>query len=199
MRIEHQPSKLRVAGSSPAGRAKPRLTCCCGCSGGRSSVGRAPDCGSGRRGFESHRPPQKPLYRQSLLSPSANVFGPLAQLVEQLTLNQLVVGSSPTRPTIFFQTPAPSPFPAALASPAAPHPRFLSRRGVVLYTQYQPIDGHRVGGCCGTGYGLVARVAELVDALDLGSSGATRESSSLSFRTIPAGCREIPAPALERG
>ena len=30
---------------------------------------------------------------------------------------------------------------------------------------------------------LYARVAELVDALDLGSSGATRESSSLSFRT----------------
>ncbi len=26
--------------------------------GGRSSVGRAPDCDSGRRGFESHRPPQ---------------------------------------------------------------------------------------------------------------------------------------------
>ena len=32
----------------------------------------------------------------------------------------------------------------------------------------------------------LARVAELVDALDLGSSGATRESSSLSFRTIHA-------------
>jgi hypothetical protein len=31
---------------------------------------------------------------------------------------------------------------------------------------------------------LIAKVAELVDALDLGSSGATRESSSLSFRTI---------------
>ncbi len=30
----------------------------------------------------------------------------------------------------------------------------------------------------------IARVAELVDALDLGSSGVTRESSSLSFRTI---------------
>ena len=59
-------------------------------------------------------------------------FGPLAQLVEQLTLNQLVVGSIPTRPTI----PASS-----------------------------------------------AKVAELVDALDLGSSGATLESSSLSFRT----------------
>ena len=30
-----------------------------------------------------------------------------------------------------------------------------------------------------------AKVAKLVDALDLGSSGATRESSSLSFRTKP--------------
>ena len=30
---------------------------------------------------------------------------------------------------------------------------------------------------------LQAKVAELVDALDLGSSGVTRESSSLSFRT----------------
>jgi hypothetical protein len=28
--------------------------------------------------------------------------GPLAQLVEQLTLNQRAVGSTPTRPTIFF-------------------------------------------------------------------------------------------------
>ncbi len=28
-----------------------------------------------------------------------------------------------------------------------------------------------------------AKVAELVDALDLGSCGVTRESSSLSFRT----------------
>jgi hypothetical protein len=28
------------------------------------------------------------------------IYGPLAQLVEQLTLNQLVVGSIPTRPTI---------------------------------------------------------------------------------------------------
>ncbi len=31
---------------------------------------------------------------------------------------------------------------------------------------------------------LFAKVAELVDALDLGSSGVTCESSSLSFRTI---------------
>ena len=31
-----------------------------------------------------------------------------------------------------------------------------------------------------------AKVAELVDALDLGSSGATRESSNLSFRILQA-------------
>jgi hypothetical protein len=30
---------------------------------------------------------------------------------------------------------------------------------------------------------IIAKVAELVDALDLGSSAARRESSSLSFRT----------------
>jgi hypothetical protein len=73
--------------------------------GGRSSVGRAPDCDSGRRGFESRRPPH---LKSGELSGSALVDwndGPLAQLVEQLTLNQLVVGSIPTRPTI---SPLPS-------------------------------------------------------------------------------------------
>jgi hypothetical protein len=85
--------------------------------GGRSSVGRVPDCDSGCRGFEPHRSPQNDNY------------GLLAQLVEQLTLNQRVVGSIPTQPTIY------------------------------------------------------AKVAKLVYALDLGSCGATRESSSLSFRT----------------
>ena len=58
--------------------------------GGRSSVGRAPGCDPGRRGFESHRPPHLP---------GRSVSGPLAQLVEQETLNLLVVGSTPTRPT----------------------------------------------------------------------------------------------------
>jgi hypothetical protein len=33
--------------------------------------------------------------------------GPLAQLVEQLTLNQSVVGSSPTRPTSFLPVAEP--------------------------------------------------------------------------------------------
>ncbi len=35
------------------------------------------------------------------VSTAVNEYGPLAQLVEQLTLNQLVVGSIPTRPTNF--------------------------------------------------------------------------------------------------
>jgi hypothetical protein len=39
-------------------------------------------------------------YWVSVWSCRLNVYGPLAQLVEQLTLNQLVVGSIPTRPTI---------------------------------------------------------------------------------------------------
>ena len=44
---------------------------------------------------------------------------------------------------------------------------------------------------------MSAKVAELVDALDLGSSGATRESSSLSFRTRSGSeIRPGSAPAL---
>ena len=35
--------------------------------GGRSSVGRAPDCDSGRRGFEPHRHPNFFLVNQSNL------------------------------------------------------------------------------------------------------------------------------------
>ncbi len=35
-----------------------------------------------------------------VVHPTLFCKGPLAQLVEQLTLNQLVVGSTPTRPTI---------------------------------------------------------------------------------------------------
>ena len=43
-----------------------------------------------------------------------------------------------------------------------------------------------------------ARVAELVDALDLGSSGATRESSSLSFRTIRNDLKTMPEATPEK-
>jgi hypothetical protein len=42
-----------------------------------------------------------------------------------------------------------------------------------------------IGSWTGYQFGQrLAKVAELVDALDLGSSGATRGSSSLPFRTI---------------
>ena len=44
-----------------------------------------------------HRPPL--MRRKAHGAPSATRFGPLAQLVEQETLNLLVVGSIPTRPT----------------------------------------------------------------------------------------------------
>ena len=61
---------------------------------GVAQFGRALDCGSSGRGFKSHRSPhlQHHVTRK-------HHRGPLAQLVEQLTLNQRVVGSNPTRPT----------------------------------------------------------------------------------------------------
>ena len=46
---------------------------------GVAQLVRAPDCGSGGRGFKSHYPPVEPL----------------AQSVEHLTFNQRVLGSSP--------------------------------------------------------------------------------------------------------
>src|SRR5690606_42081764 len=70
-------------------------------------------CGCGRcvsspfSGCYTAHPPRSPLPLHDALpicsSPVVHpIFnGPLAQLVEQLTLNQLVVGSNPTRPTIF--------------------------------------------------------------------------------------------------
>ena len=79
-----------------------------------------------------------------IVHPNFAISGPLAQLVEQETLNLLVLGSSPRRPTTF--------------------PARMMRENPTFHPAQ-------------------AKVAELVDALDLGSSGATRESSSLSFRT----------------
>ena len=69
--------------------------------GGRSSVGRAPGCDPGRRGFESHRPPQFSLV-DGCSAATAGTLGPLAQLVEQWTLNPQVRGSIPRGPTIFW-------------------------------------------------------------------------------------------------
>ena len=59
-----------------------------------NSVGRAPGCGLGGRGFKSLHSPQTSCYETQFTH-----GGPLAQLVEQLTLNQRVSGSSPERPT----------------------------------------------------------------------------------------------------
>ncbi len=83
------------------------------CSGGRSSVGRAPDCDSGGRGFEPHRPP----HPTTVPACAGEEDGPLAQLVEQWTLNPLVVGSSPTRPT----THPPDPSRAEASQGSMPH------------------------------------------------------------------------------
>ena len=85
----------------------------------------APDCGSGDRGFESHYPPffyvkMQPLwavklmgYRQAVKAqhfdccivgsiPTSPVYGTLAQMVEHLTFNQVVGGSSPPCLTFFL-------------------------------------------------------------------------------------------------
>ena len=67
--------------------------------GGRSSVGRAPGCGLGGRGFESHRPPHH-FQRRRAMCRYKKSAGPLAQLAEQGTLNPKVEGSIPSRPTI---------------------------------------------------------------------------------------------------
>ncbi|KTC95903.1 hypothetical protein Lfee_2265 [Legionella feeleii] len=82
----------------------------------------------------------------------------VAQLVEPRVVIPVVVGSSPIV-----------------------HPRLQSRLAILslrfilsLYKTVILFDNST----------LFAKVAELVDALDLGSSGVTRESSSLSFRTI---------------
>jgi hypothetical protein len=87
-------------------RTRPRGVARARCDdGGRSSVGRAPGCDPGCRGFESRRSPQTPLKGSAadrglqLALCRQFEFGPLAQLVEQETLNLLVEGSSPSRPT----------------------------------------------------------------------------------------------------
>lgn len=63
---------------------------------------------------------------------------------------------------------------------------------IVLYTcreRRQHPHGNVFCSFCGVAL-FIARVAELVDALDLGSSRVTCEGSSPSFRTICAVCPE---------
>jgi hypothetical protein len=91
------------------------------------------------------------------------ISGPLAQLVEQLTLNQRVLGSSPRRPTN-----PPTRVGVYRDVPFGDPPNTIARAEPGLNKE------------------RVANVAELVDALDLGSSGATRGSSSLPIRTSPS-------------
>ncbi len=120
------------------------------------------------------------------LVPCTTGFGPLAQLVEQLTLNQLVVGSSPTRPTIQY--------PKCIPSSVVDRPELYCKPIPILEWALSCILTFSCGAliCIRALWlswriaFLTAKVAELVDALDLGSSGVTRESSSLSFRTIHA-------------
>ena len=53
-------------------------------------------------GLENNFHHSKILYTQNFYDILLHVNGLIAQLVEQLTLNQLVVGSSPTEPIFIF-------------------------------------------------------------------------------------------------
>jgi hypothetical protein len=134
-----------VVGSSPIAHPKLRFA-------------RGPACGL------NHGPGRGPILP---------LFGPLAQLAEQWTLNPLVVGSIPTRPTSF---------PVLASSRLYRFPVFpgVSGRPGLRRIRARRYNAPDSAQCLNN-----AKVAELVDALALGASGETRESSSLSFRTKP--------------
>ena len=75
--IEHQPPELRATGSNPVRRT--------------IKIQHTHDVGSS---------PSKKYRRDARHSRYLQHGGPLAQLVEQLTLNQRAAGSSPATPTI---------------------------------------------------------------------------------------------------
>ena len=101
--IEHRPSKAGVRGSNPFWRTTILY-------GGYSSVGRAPDCGSGSRGFESHYSPHFIVFvgvqpsgkardfdsriRRFKSCYPSHIYGLLAQLVEHMTFNHGVPRSN---------------------------------------------------------------------------------------------------------
>jgi hypothetical protein len=119
------------------------------------------------------------------------VPGPLAQLVEQLTLNQLVVGSNPTRPTSYRRTRSDAgpffihgtkngdPTPSSACAGLSRNRKMsgLAQGNHRLRVAVPRFSGDfrqvwkkslKVSGLQST---ADAKVAELVDALDLGSSG----------------------------
>ena len=66
--------------------------------GGCSSIGRAPDCGSGRCGFESHHPPQTTVGDRGCPGPLLLSTLGRRQVVRQGTLTPSSAGSSPAVP-----------------------------------------------------------------------------------------------------
>ena len=104
--VEHLVYTEGVIGSSPILPTKSQ-------SGGVAQLVRAIACHAIGRGFESLHSRQRRSLRLSVrtrgfhprkrgsipLGTAINYKGPLAQLVEQVTFNHWVVGSSPTRPT----------------------------------------------------------------------------------------------------
>ena len=101
----------------------------------------------------------------------AHERGPLAQLAEQLTLNQQVRGSSPWRLTSFD-----------------------SMSGLPEGPRVPRDDAGLAAGVSSTG-----EVSELADEHDLGSCAARRRSSSLLFPTIarPTANRSVVLRTLE--
>ena len=87
-----------------------------------------------------------------------------SSMVEQLTLNQLVRGSSPWRCTNFFE-----------GSKRSHRPFIIVTRWLTAASRFRILLKFRPSGRVP----VSGHVAKLVDALDLGSSGATLQSSSL--------------------
>ena len=105
----------------------------------------------------------------------------VAQLVEHRIVIPAVVGSSPIVHPIFIKqiwlsVLANGPL-AQLAEQRTLNPQVVGSIPTWPTTNKGSWTGYQFGI-------RLAKVAELVDALDLGSSGVTRGSSSLPFRTM---------------
>jgi hypothetical protein len=103
----------------------------------------------------------------------------VAQLVEPRVVIPVVVGSSPIVHPIFLYEFIHFDIPYCYRGRINEDVKIEVKINEKLYSLFT-----RKVYCSIIPPNFFAKVAELVDALDLGSSGATRESSSLSFRTI---------------